>query len=145
MPLIVDANRAGDFSYPPSGRAKEIADRLQSYEVRLAVGGKLVIELMKTRLRTLIGELARSGRLVRVDDDKIRAEEKSIHSICAPVSDDVHILALARLATCRLIYTSDDRLIEDFKNLSILNPKGKVIRPNTDPRNTVLLLGSHGR
>ena len=43
------------------------------------------------------------------------------------ISDDVHILALARASGARLLYTGDKNLMTDFKTKSIIdNPRGKI-------------------
>ena len=46
-------------------------------------------------------------------------------------SDDSHILALARVSNERFLYTQDGNLINDFTNVRILRPKGKIVTPTT--------------
>jgi hypothetical protein len=41
-------------------------------------------------------------------------------------SNDVHILALARVSGARVLFLRDNNLHSDFKNTKILRPKGKI-------------------
>ena len=76
----------------------------------------------------LLVEWDRQGMLVWADEIDYSLELASVSGI-PHVSDDLHILALARATSSRLLYTDDSDLIEDFKNKDIINnPHGKVIQ-----------------
>ncbi|MDE0306934.1 MAG: hypothetical protein OXI87_18940 [Albidovulum sp.] len=48
-------------------------------------------------------------------------------------SNDQHVLALARISGARLLYTNDQKLMDDFKNTELVStPKGKVYRTPPD-------------
>ena len=131
MPIIIDANRAGDFSPPHAAHATEIANRIAKRRMSIVIGGRLLRELSQTKLIGLVSEWIRAGCAKRLDDAAVDSEECRISS-CPIASDDPHVLALALLSGCRLVYTEDQNLIKDFKNLDFLRPKGKVVKPSTN-------------
>jgi len=133
MAIVIDANRAGDFGRPLQYHASIILNKVASRHVRVAVGGKLLRELLGTGIRNLIVEWERSGRLVRAADAEVDAEELACAAL--PIaSDDPHVLALVRITGARLVYTNDRPLMSDLKNVSICSPKGKVISTSTDQK-----------
>lgn len=143
MPIIIDANRAGDFSAPLQGHALEIISRLKSKQMSVALGGKLTKELSKTKLKDLLLEWVRSGRAKRIDDHELTAEEARLEAL-GLASNDSHVLALAIKSNCKLLYSADDNLITDFKNVKIINPKGKVVKPTTKRHIAVAMFNNHG-
>lgn len=138
MPIIIDANRAGDFSSPRSQHAEDILALVAGKQMRVALGGRLTAELARTKLRGLLLEWSRSGRICRHADRDVDAKEEEFGKkrIC---SDDPHVLALAEICGCRLFYSNDGPLIEDFKNTRLLSPKGKVVTPKTKQEQARLL------
>ena len=110
--------------------------------MKICVGGKLYIELSRTRIRELLVEFDRAGILIRVESDEIDDAEKSILSIGIN-SDDPHILALAKVSRTRLLYTEDRELMDDFRNTQVLTPKGVVITPSTPAHHTDNKLREH--
>lgn len=130
MCIIVDANRAGDFSNK-TAHAPAISDALAKRQIKLVVGGELTVELKKTKLTGLINTLERAGLLVIVADHLIE-RTKNIVMASDHKSDDEHVLALAIQSGCRLIYTDDQLLIDDFKNGKIVNPVGSALKTSTD-------------
>ena len=144
MPIIIDANRACDFSRPVSSQAAKIMDRIAQKKMRVVVGGELARELVKTKLRDLLQEWARAGRLSRYENGEVDKEEERI-KLQSIRSDDPHLLALAILSGCRLLYTEDKELIRDFKDTSVISPKGRVVKPTTSSRVAALLFERFGR
>ncbi|WP_135502678.1 hypothetical protein [Roseovarius aestuariivivens] len=132
MPIIVDANRSSDFAPPQSEHAKEILHRISTNRMRICLGGKLTKELLKTKISSLIQEWIRAGRAHRVKDDEI--EERSKQLLGKIDSDDEHIVALAQLTGCRLLFSDDQALIRDFKNTQLVSPKGKVVKSTTEDK-----------
>lgn len=143
MPIIIDANRAGDFSAPLQGHASEIVSRINSKQMSVAIGGKLTQELAKTKLKGLLSEWVRAGRAQRISELELSAEEARLKSLTL-VSNDSHVLALAIKSNCKLLYSADDNLISDFKNINIIKPKGKVVKPTTKKHIAVAMFNAHG-
>lgn len=143
MPLIVDANRASDFQAPQKFHALDILWRIAKKRLRIVLGGKLTRELFNTKLRDLLVEWERTGSLIRISDEKCDDETKICKSMQLN-SDDEHILALARTSNARLIYTDDQALIKDFKNPTIVNPRGKVIMTATKEKVAGQLFDRYG-
>lgn len=144
MPVIIDANRASDFTKPLSDHAAEILKRIAAKQMTVAVGGRLLDELSKTKLCNLLAEWARSGRLRRPDTSQLEAETKRFEAE-AIKSDDPHILALALVSGTRLLYTEDQLLILDFKNLDHIRPKGKIVKPDTKSGIAGKLFDNYGK
>ena len=142
MPIIVDANRAADFTRPLGGRAKEILERINRNKIRIVIGGKLGLELAKTKFGPLLVELLRSGRAHRYSDSDVETESILVQAM-ALNSDDPHVLALARVSKTRLVYTNDQNLMKDLKNIRIVSPKGKIIASTTSAKITCVLLDNH--
>ncbi len=62
-----------------------------------------------------------------IEEEKVSAEERQLEDANMCESDDVHILALAKASSARLIYTGDNALKADFTNKEIINnPRGKI-------------------
>lgn len=144
MSIIVDANRAGDFSPPHAAHAPEITRRIAQKRMYIVVGGKLLRELSETKIRSLVVEWLRSGCAIRIDDSQVDAEEERFRASDL-ISDDPHVVALANLSGCRLLYSNDEKLILDFKDTSILTPKGKVIKSTTRREIASALFERYGR
>lgn len=143
MPIIIDANRAGDFTAPLLGHAEEILRRLKNRSIRIVSGGKLHRELSRTRFREILIELQRVGRLVRVDDHLVDADEQVVIS-AGTRSDDPHVIALMRMSGCRLIYTDDNALIEDIGDAKLVSPIGCALKSTTSVWHVRYHLGSSG-
>lgn len=143
MPIIIDANRAGDFSAPLQGHASEIISRINNKQMSIVLGGKLTKELSKTKLKYLLLEWVRAGRAKRINDGDLIAEENRLNSLKL-ASNDSHVLALAIKSNCKLLYSADDNLITDFKNVKIISPKGKVVKPTTKKHIAIAVFSAHG-
>lgn len=144
MAVIIDNNRRSDFSDPKSGHAGSIVDAVSRRQAKIAVCRDLLAELTGARnMRELLAEWGRLGRLLRADEGAY-ARERAAAPLHACKSDDPHILALARSTNARLLYTEDLALIEDFKNVAIVAPKGKVITLRTKGEVVQSLLRQYG-
>lgn len=132
MCLIVDASCASlVFNVPRHPQFEPLWRWLTGIHGRLVYGGKLARELHKVQAAAnQLAELRRSGRADFVPDDKIEAEVA-----CLPDghrSNDLHVLALARLTGARLLCTEDSDLIADFKDRHLIPaPRGRVYRDET--------------
>lgn len=129
MCIIVDVNRLGEMLSPDAlPVAAQIRNWVES-EGRILVGGKLLREYRKVSIAgKWIAELLRSGRAILEKDEVILKETRAIQDIGEAISNDIHILALARAKNSRVVYTSDQNLATDFKNKALINgPAGRVI------------------
>ncbi|MCY4461723.1 MAG: PIN domain-containing protein [Albidovulum sp.] len=141
MRAIVDANVVsivfGAGKNKPNNRpdaAREFLKHISSDGPVLVIGGRLKEELFKLeRFRIWYDEASKSGRVRNVSDADVAKEEAKLDSSAGCQSNDRHVLALARISGARLLYTNDQKLMNDFKNTNLVpTPKGKVYRT---PRN----------
>ena len=96
---------------------------------KLVVGGQLLTELSdSTNFRSWFQQAVQAGIVRRVDDDEVdkQAEQLSQQNVCK--SNDVHVLALARISGARLLFTNDRALQIDFGNSDIIygNARGRI-------------------
>lgn len=94
----------------------------------LAIGGMLAQEYAKNRdVARIVLALDRAGRTRTVPNDAIEVESEALRKLDICLSNDIHILALARAGRVRLLCSRDQDLHSDFCNKAILdNPRGKV-------------------
>lgn len=128
MCIIVDANVAHKLAANPCGLdASPLRDRIENKRLEVASGGRNAEELLATKLRRWFVEQTRSGTvriyppvLLAVEEERCRQRQKC-------VSDDQHIIALARVSGARLLYTVDGALRTDFKNKELVDkPRGRI-------------------
>lgn len=143
MPIVIDANRAGDFTAPLSGHAPEILNRLRGRSLRIVTGGKLHRELSRTRLLPILVEGQRIGKLIHVRDNLVDDEELVVSEL-KTASDDPHVIALLRLSGCRLLYSDDNALIEDVGNKKLVSPTACVLKSTTPPAHVRYHLAASG-
>ena len=94
----------------------------------LVYGGKLTQEYRtSTAVTRAVVQLDRAGRARAVPDIEIQAAADEITGSGTPVSDDEHVLGLARVSGARVLCSDDKPLRTDFKNAMIVNnPRGKL-------------------
>lgn len=133
MCLIVDECVAKDVFAPRPTRANNFAPvhkALSSSRAVAVVGGRLWRKYQE-RISSLIDVLAqyeKKGALRRIDDARIDALEREVVDEARLVSDDPHIIALARGTRVRLLCSTDADLHKDFTNRRILDPPGSVFQ-----------------
>ncbi|WP_147277245.1 hypothetical protein [Rhodovulum sp. 12E13] len=131
MPIIIDNNRRSDFTDTPCNAAVTVLRRIAQKRVRISVCRALLQEFScDQKFVALLAEWARQGLLDRVDERLYEVEYDKVVKL-GHRSDDEHILALARACGTRLLYTEDGDLIADFKDRSIICPRGKVFQSST--------------
>jgi hypothetical protein len=132
MCVIVDVNvaprvllRTDDHDFAPVsariiGRSRE--------PLILVYGGGLLEEYRHSRaILRLLAILDRNGRAKQHSTLEIQAAEKELRDHGDCVSNDLHILALARISGTRLLVSLDQDLHQDFKSAKVLSkPRGKV-------------------
>jgi len=117
--MIVDANVLGMFLLQPKNKdTAPIYDWLQRSwgQVVYSTGGKFRTDI-EGRNRERLAELVRAGRARLVSWDMVKPHKADFRNIR---SNDPHILALARAAGVRLLYTRDRKLQHDFKDKQII-------------------------
>lgn len=133
MCLIID-NCVASIVFLPSKETnfKCVRTALFGKKKPLAVavyGGQLLAEYPASVLDVL-EELERSGRARFVATELIDKELDIVTQTGQCTSNDVHIVALARAGSVRLLCTDDDALARDFRNKALLDhPRGSVYRP----------------
>lgn len=129
MCIIIDSNKAHDFCADPADEAEPIHAWLQKGgKIVYCTTGKYGRELQKsTDFRIKLADLARGKQAIPVSEEELMAEEKRMEETNICKSNDIHILALAKVSGARLLYTCDGNLMGDFKDKRILdNPRGKI-------------------
>jgi hypothetical protein len=128
MCLIVDANAAPlVFTPSPGDDFKPIWDALLARKAVAVYGGQLGREYSQLRrlLRILV-ELDRQGSLRKIPDEPVDQMTQAVCEEGLCVSNDTHIIALARVSETRLLCSHDQDLHADFTNPRILRPRGSV-------------------
>lgn len=129
MCLIVDANLAGVvFSSPPSPDFAPVIDWLQKKDGCLILGGHLSTELGRLeKAQYFIQVLLRAGRAKLIPSDQVSQEETAVLATGRCVSNDSHVVALARVSGARTLCTHDKALQKDFRNPDLIaKPRGSI-------------------
>ena len=127
--LIVDTNcMAETFSGTCSADLRLVRDCLLSGAGVLTYGGsKLTEEYARIdNVRRVLLRLDQAGRAQKVTRQLVDNEEAVIRALHICKSDDEHIIALARISGARVLCSKDQALHADFKNLTLIAPKGAV-------------------
>ena len=129
MCIIVDANKLGTFlADPPDDDSSPIHKWLErrAGSIVYSTGGSFAQEI-QGRTRTKLADYVRDGRAKLIPASQFADDERNLKSRTDLRSDDPHVLALARAAGARLLYTADRNLISDFKDRRFIDgPRGKV-------------------
>ena len=129
MCIIVDANKLGDFlADPVSEDSRPIHDWLNRGRgsIVYSTDGKFAAEI-QGRARARSADYVRAGRATLIPGSRFADDERNLETRANLRSDDPHVLALARAAGVRLLYTADGDLISDFKEKRVIDrPRGKV-------------------
>lgn len=147
MCLILDANRfSAALSTPPQPDYRPIIDWLtapNSTGMVVFGGTKFLREIAwSERARRWFLELQRAGRAKLIDRAVVDAEEQALRARGLCVSDDEHMVALARKSGARVFCTEDAALWKDVRNPALLaKPRGRIYRT----KRHVALLCHHAR
>lgn len=134
MCIIIDADVSHQIS-PPTDAARPVIDWVLSGRGRVVTGGRNARELGRngTLARWLV-TLKRAGRLREIDTAKIDAELVVVGQIGC-VSNDPHIIALARASGSRLVFSNDAALHQDIRNPSLLaKPRAHIYQNESHRR-----------
>ena len=124
MCIIVDANRLGALANPDDADAKPVRAWLnRGGRIVYSTNGAFAREVGRRALLTYV----RAGKATRVPAARFADDERSLRTDADLRSDDSHVLALARAARVRLLYTGDRNLMADFTNKKFIDrPRGKI-------------------
>jgi hypothetical protein len=129
--VIVDANLASSvFSKAPTADFLPVISWLTDPNKNgvICAGGQLSSELSKVGgARRLLRALEQAGRARIYPDDLLSKEEQLVRNADVCKSNDIHVIALARVSGARVLCSSDKLLHTDFKNLLMVPaPRGVV-------------------
>ncbi len=145
MCAIVDNNvRDRFFRQPVDDDLQPLWKWIDDGKGVLVVGGHLLTELSGSRnAADAIQTWERAGRAVIVDKVRVDDETQRLRADGSCVSDDEHVIALARLSGARRL-CSDDRLLhQDFRNPALINnPRGRVYQYRSQAANLLNHEGS---
>ena len=138
--ILDNSTRDEVFGNAPTDRGRFFFEWISQGRGRLAIGGtKLRAELGgstrqpgSANFRRWLPTAIRLGRVMQPDNDDVvdmAASDLEAQGNC--LSDDPHILALARHIGARLLYSNDQALRDDFTNRAIIGGVRGKIYPNT--------------
>jgi predicted nucleic acid-binding protein len=107
-----------------------VRESLEAGSQTIALGGHLLREYARYHdVVRFMAELARKGRLRVVRDAAVDSETENLRSAGTCLSNDAHLVALARVSGARILCTSDRTAARDFTRKELLSqPRGKVYR-----------------
>ena len=129
MCVIVDADVASQvFASPPLEAFRPVADWLLRGKGMLVYGGQNARELSRVQAAaTVVRQLRLAGRAHHEDDEAVDAETGRLQGGGLCVSDDPHVIALARVSGARTLCSHDKDLHRDFRNRDLVSrPRGSV-------------------
>ena len=142
MCIIVDTNRLGAFLAEPADEDSRPIRRWLDRgagSIVYSTGGKFAQEI-QGRAKAKLADYVRAGRAKLIPESRFAADERILKARPELRSNDPHVLALAKAAGVRLLYTADRNLISDFKDKRFIDqPRGKVY---SGAHNAGLLTGS---
>jgi hypothetical protein len=92
---------------------------------KIVSGGRLEAELKGTKLQSLLAAWSLSGRLISYDPDEISAAAAQIQ-LEKMKSNDLHVVALARVSGAMAVVTKDKDLMQDLKKSGQVDPPRKI-------------------
>lgn len=129
MCLIVDNNVIRDvIASQRSPAFAPIKQAIYAGQAVLVYGGKLKIEYVKNRnVAEELMALDRRGLARQISDGLVDKETTAVKALSICISDDPHVIALARVSGARLLCSLDQNLHSDFGNKKLIdNPRGSV-------------------
>lgn len=97
---------------------------------KLIIGGLLKDEYLRNNnIRQIIKQLDQSGISKIIPKSEIEHEKQLVEDSGHCISNDTHIIALARVGGARVLCSDDAKLQADFKNPSLISaPRGKIYK-----------------
>ena len=134
MCVIVD-NNVRDLFLTSSKQNNDSAWNLRKYiengQIKLVVGGELKSELCENYIfKEWLNEQIKSGSARECPKEDVLEAEKRLTKENY-LSNDKHVLALAKVSGAGLLFSHDDNLIRDYKNQNL----GSVFKALPPPHN----------
>lgn len=109
---------------------KPICTRLKRSTIELAYGGKLAEEYFKDNdIKRYLVKLDQAGVAKKYNKKDVNDETAHVKAMKSCVSDDEHIIALARISGARILCSRDTALQKDFQNKKLIdNPRGSIYK-----------------
>ena len=96
-------------------------------DVVLSYGGRLADELLRdAENRRWLTRLDEAGKARIADYEEVEAITRELIKRRACSSTDPHVVALACVSGSRILCTNDEKLENDFRNRSLVNPPGRI-------------------
>jgi len=94
----------------------------------IVYGGALATELARVKEGARqLKVLSAAGKAYEPPSGAVAVEERAVRRLGIAVSNDLHVIALARISKARVLCSADRYLHADFKNLRLLPaPKGRI-------------------
>ena len=129
MCMIIDTNVINKFLNKPDHEdMAPIHDWVNKRgRIVYSTGDKFSSELQQSA-RNELTRYAQEGKAKFIPAERVAEEATNLRKYMSEIkSDDQHVLALARLSQTRLLFTSDQKLMADFRNHEIIRaPRGSV-------------------
>jgi hypothetical protein len=114
----------GDHTTPEGRR---FATWLESGAGVLVVGGRVTEEICRNgNIVRYLNELRTAGRLRVAETNAVYAEAMRLEQGGGLVSDDAHVLAVARISKASLLFSRDRNLHKDYLNRTLMGFSGRV-------------------
>jgi hypothetical protein len=129
MCVIVDANVAPQlFAGPPVVSFRPVHRWLFQGNGMLVYGGENARELFRVGAAAeAVRQLRLAGRAHHEDDEAVDADTQRVRGGGLCVSDDPHVIALARISGARTLCSHDKDLHIDFRDRRLISgPRGAV-------------------
>lgn len=129
MCLIIDVNVAADVLVTAKNQYGSISKGLTNGSLRLVYGGELFREYQQvSHVMKILLILDRSGVAIKFSDELVDLETEVVKKI-GTLSNDQHVIALARVSNARILITNDKLLQTDFLNKNLIkSPRGSVYK-----------------
>ena len=127
MCIIVDADRIVDFFSKPNDADAAPIHKWLNRKLGVLIystGSKFADELQHKTQRLLL-EYVNAGYAKPISASDFQEDEHRLQKSSAVKSNDCHVLALAKFANVRILYTGDKDLKKDFKNKRLIS-NGKL-------------------
>ncbi len=126
MCIIIDANTSPHFK-GKTPEAQFVVNWIIDGKGTLETGGRNLDEIRACPLRNLLQQFLLAGRVRLYRHQDVIQYQRGLDQTKME-SDDPHILALALVSGCRLLFSHDKNLHKDFTGKHFLSPRGKVFQ-----------------
>ena len=130
--MIVDTNMLRWLTDSSQEWSQILIDLLKRQKGKLYIGGGLREEIPQKYLQWYNVGIG-AGWIVSVPDGEVNQETACLSDHYVLVSDDHHVVALARVSGARVLVSCDEDLRDDFRDRNLISlPPGKLLPFNAD-------------